>query len=287
MGGSTFSTFWTGQTGPYQRLCLASWVAHGFNAVVYTTNLDIELPKDVEKRPAEEILDLGGRVYLFKTGVGQGSPALHSDLFRYKLLLRGGWWLDTDVIVRSDRVPEQDIFVAQQADQTLGTAVMRFPADFALTHEAVAESLRLIENAKWTDIGPRLITRLFEKHGLKDKVADYRTAYAVNYTEALKFFDPAARDEIEERVGSSAFVHLWNQIWTIVGFPPDFGPPEGSYLDALFKTYVGKSPFQARAPLASIKTWWQNSDRVGQLEHQLRQAQAKIDAFPIITFRGS
>lgn len=280
MGADTLNTFWTGRLSPYQHLCLASWIAHGFNAVVYTTEADIEVPKGVEKRPAAEILDLSGKIYRYKAGPGEGSPSLHANLFRYKLLLRGGWWLDADVVVLRDKLPGQDIFIARQADNVIGNAVMRFPAGSPLIHEAVSEALRIADDAKWTETGPLLIDRLIDKHWLNAAVSDQSTAYAINYTEVIKFFDPAAREEVDARVASSTFVHLWNQVWTIIGFPQEFGPPEGSYIDTLFGQYAGRNVFQARIPITSIRTWWQNREHVLSLLAELRQARARISASP-------
>jgi hypothetical protein len=280
VGARTVNTFWTGHGSLYQQLCLASWVAHGFDAVVYTIDADMQLPEGVKKRPATEILDLDGKIYRYKTGFGEGSPSLHANLFRYQLLLRGGWWLDADVVVRSNNLPEQDIFLAWQANKAIGNAIMRFPADSPVMHDAVLEALRVADNASWAQTGPTLITQLVEKHNLSAQVAGQHTAYAIDFTEMIKFLDPAAKEEVDERVAGSTFVHLWNQIWTAIGFPQEFGPPEGSYIDFLFKEYVGRSPFRVRMPLASIRTWWQNRQRIIKLQDDLRQVRANDRLLP-------
>lgn len=277
MARHRFSTFWSGKASPYQTLCLASWVAHGFDVTVYTSGAEMELPAGVRQRPAEEILDLGGHVHRYKTGFGAGSPSLHSNLFRYKLLLRGEWWLDTDVVVLRDQVPDTDFFLAKQGDR-IGTAVMRLPPDLPLVREAITEALDKIDNAKWTEIGPALITRLVREHGLSEKLADRNTAFAIHFTEFTKFFDPSARSEVEERVASSTFVHLWNEMWNAIGFPQELGPPEGSYLDALFETYIGKPVFKARVPFSSISKWWAIRQRSTRLEEELARANAKLAA---------
>jgi hypothetical protein len=278
MGGSTFSTFWAGRWGPYQHLCLASWIAHGFKAVVYTSEASLDLPKEIEKRSAEEILYLGGYIHRYKSGHGTGSPSLHSNLFRYLLLQRGEWWLDTDIVVLGDTIPAHEIFLARQANGNVGSAVMHFPAESMVMREAVNEALHVIDKATWSQIGPRLVTRLVKKHGLEDKVAKRDTAYAIDYDEVIMFFDPAAKEEVDERVASSTFVHLWNEIWNSIGFPQELGPPEGSYLDALFRKYIGTNVFEARMPITSIETWWQNRERRIELERELAKARAKIDA---------
>lgn len=157
---------------------------------------------------------------------------------------------------------------------------MRLPAQSPLIGEAIHEAQAAIGEARWGQIGPNLITRLVNKYGLDHKVSEPVTAYAISYTEAIKFFDPKARDEVEKRVAASTFVHLWNEIWNAIGFPQELGPPEGSYLDALFRKYVGLSTFPARVPIASVKTWWRNIERIGKLQNELMDVQAKIDALP-------
>lgn len=285
MSRRCFCTFWAGRASPYQTLCLASWVAHGFDAIVYAADAEIRLPAGARRLPAEEILDLGGHVHRYKKGFGAGSPSLHSNLFRYKLVERGEWWLDTDVVMIQDDLPATDFFLARQADTNLvGTAIMRLPAHSPLIRDAIQGIEAVIDEARWGETGPHLISRLIERHGLANRIQARKAAYEIDYTEVIKLFDPRCRDEVEERVASSIFVHLWNEIWNAIGFPQDMGPPEGSYLDALVERYGGKSVFPLRAPFATIETWWENREHRMRLERELAATRGKTADSPSFTF---
>ena len=278
-------TFWTGPASPYQTLCLMSWVAHGFNVVVYTTDTDLKIPRGAEHRPAEDILDLGGHILRYRSGFGAGSPALHADLFRCKLVERGEWWLDADLVMLRGDLPETDFFLARQAhENSLGNSIMRLPAHSPLIREAIREIEGMTRDAQWGETGPYLITRLAGKHGLAHKAYDRNTVYEIDYTEVIKLFDPDARDEVERRLASSLCVHLWNAIWHAIGFPQELGPPEGSYLDALLDRYGGRDIFALRAPFASVKTWWDNRERHLRLESELNAVRASMAAAPTFTF---
>lgn len=284
----TLCTFWAGRASPYQTLCIASWVAQGFDVVVYTADTDIKLPPGARQRPAEDILDLGGHIHRYRKGFGAGSPSLHSNLFRYRLVERGGWWLDTDVVMLRADLPDTDFFLARQLNQnSLGIGIMRLPAQSPVIRDAIREIEAVIENAEWGQTGPELITRLVQKHGLTHRAHDRRTAYEIDYTEAIKLFDPSARDEVEERVASSLFVHLWNEIWNAIGFPQDLGPPEGSYLDGLVTRYGSREMFAMRVPFASVRTWWENREHRLRLEREVAKFRAKSDSAPSFTFSYS
>ena len=53
-------------------------------------------------------------------------------MFRYRLLLlRGGWWVDTDVVCLSPQVPEETLFLEREDDATVGNAIVKFPQGHA------------------------------------------------------------------------------------------------------------------------------------------------------------
>lgn len=227
-----------------------------------SSSTDIKLPPGAKPRPAEDILDLGGHIHRYRHGFGAGSPSLHSNLLRYKLVEQGEWWLDTDVVMLHGDLPETDFFLARQAhNNSLAIGIMRLPAHSPLIRAAIRETEAVIGEAFWGQTGPDLITRLVDKYGLAHKAYDRDTAYEIDYTEAIKLFDPGACDEVEARVARSTFVHLWNEVWNAIGFPQELGPPEGSYLDAFFERYGGKHLFALRAPIASVRTWWKNREQ--------------------------
>ena len=94
-----FQSFWLGNVlSPYEKMCIRSFIDHGHTFHLYTYSSQLEVPDGVELKDAAELLDLS-EYFTQNKGVGTGSHAPFSDLFRYKLLAqRGGWWVDTDVV---------------------------------------------------------------------------------------------------------------------------------------------------------------------------------------------
>jgi hypothetical protein len=258
----TLCTFWAGHAGPYQTLCIASWVAHGHDVVVYTADTDIRLPRGARQRPAEDILDLGRPHSSLQEWLRRRQPIAPFQSFP---LPAGG----AGRLVARHRHghaagrPARNGLLSGTAGQQGQSRHRRHAPAGAIAGDPRRdpEIEAVIDKAEWGQTGPDLITRLVEKYGLTHKAYDRRTAYEIDYTEAIKLFDPDARDEVEERVASSLFVHLWNEVWNAIGFPQDLGPPEGSYLDGLVERFGSHGMFPARVPFASVRTWWDNREQ--------------------------
>lgn len=98
------NTLWIGnRMSKLELLTISSFIAHGHEVNLWTySDIVTPLPNRVIVHDAEEILP---RSAVFRwvsvdaeTGVGKGSFAGFSDLFRYKLLYeKGGYWADMDI----------------------------------------------------------------------------------------------------------------------------------------------------------------------------------------------
>ncbi len=77
-----------------EQLCLVSFRDAGHHVVLYTYDEVTGIPDGIETRDANEVLPETGFLVHERTG----SPALHSDLFRYRMLEKGDKiiWADTD-----------------------------------------------------------------------------------------------------------------------------------------------------------------------------------------------
>src|SRR5207244_2591460 len=75
----------------------------------------------------------------------------------------------------------------------------------------------MLENARWGDTGPRLLTELQPVHAPDVQIAPCESSYAIGPDEFQKFLLPAAREEVDERTANSIFVHLWNEMWRKAG----------------------------------------------------------------------
>ncbi|HXL84762.1 MAG TPA: glycosyltransferase [Casimicrobiaceae bacterium] len=272
-------SFWHGAPlSSYQVLCLRSFLRNGFAVEVFTYQPEIGCPAGVTQRDAREVWPTD-HVLCYQTGLGQGSPALHSDLFRYKLLQRyGGWWTDLDVFCFRRPLPELDIFFAAEPHDAsfFNGAILKFPRRHPLLDQAIERSEAVGENASWGQIGPYLLAKLIAEHGLAANGQSYPAAYPLAWNEVAALFDPARCEEVKERCKKAWFIHLFNEVWRGAGVPQHFGPPRGSYLDWLFVTFAPDIAFHHRLEFPYAGSWIEN--RIGRLilDSELGAARARL-----------
>src|ERR1700743_2188786 len=121
---------------------------------------------------------------------------------------------------------------------------MKFPAQPPLLIKTIEAARRLLPETAASSthearllIGPPLVTRLLREFSLEAVVRPRSSAYEIVYDEIPAFFDPASCERLQERVADSDFTHLWNEVWRWIRIPKNYGPPEGSYLDSLFRRF--------------------------------------------------
>jgi hypothetical protein len=271
----TFRGFWHGPPlGPYQLLCLQSFVAQGHCVEVFTYDRDLAVPDWITRRDAREIL-AGDHVLRYRTGLGAGSPALHANLFRYALLHQlGGWWVDLDVVLLHPDPTPDEIFIVfdPRPEPFVGNAIMHFPCGHALLAEAVERCVALGENvAFWGQTGPSLMTELSGKYGLLQLCKPAQLACPVDGFEIAALFDPARCDDIRQRCAASWFLHALNEIWREAGVPRELGPPQGSFLDWLYAEYDCGVKFQERMEIGDVMRWFENRNALVRLLERNRE----------------
>jgi hypothetical protein len=252
-----FRAFWSGPAlSAYEELSLTSLASRGQRVLLYSYDRSLRVPDGVELVDANEILP-GDRVYEFTYSWGEKTPALHSDLFRYEALRRyGGWYCDLDVVLLRDHPPSNDIYIACEHDGVINGAVMRFPPNSEIMIAASQAAHKLVDNGVWGAIGPRLITPLAAEFGLTNLARPSPCAFPIRPLETHLLFLPEHRDELAARLASADFVHLWHEIWRQVRIPKTYGPPEGSFLDSLFRRFDIRVPGGARLSAAAIRSWF-------------------------------
>jgi hypothetical protein len=252
-----FRAFWSGPPlSAYEELSLTSFVTRGQRVMLYSYNTKLRVPDGVELIDANEVLP-GGRVHEFVYPTGERSPALHSDLFRYEALRRfGGWYFDLDVVLLRDQPPSVDIYVARQDEAFINGAVMHFPPNAPLLVAATQAAPDLMHDPEWGAIGPALLTRLVDQFGLAHAVRSSSAAFAVRMTETCQLFLPEHRDALERRTKEADFVHLWNEVWRRIRIPKNYGPPEGSFLDSLFRRFGIVFAPEARLSAKAVESWF-------------------------------
>jgi hypothetical protein len=110
-----------------EQLCLKSFVDAGQHVVLYTYGDVTNAPDGVELADAARILPQTGFLRHERTG----SPALHSDLFRYHLLAREDRmiWADTDAYCLRPFTTPTGHFYAWESAHGLNGGVLGLPAD--------------------------------------------------------------------------------------------------------------------------------------------------------------
>jgi hypothetical protein len=277
--------FWTGpQLSPYEELSLRSLIAGGARALLYSTNMALRVPEGVELVDAREILS--GQVHRFTFADGVRSPALHSDLFRYLAIRQfSGWYVDLDIILVGKELPRSKVYLAREPSNLVNGAVMTFPRGSPFITAAIEEAWKILPQAgpgaplsKRISIGPELVTRLVRDYALDHVVRPRSSAYEIGYDEIAAMFDPAHRAELEERTADSDFIHLWNEIWGRVRLPKYYGPPEGSFLDGLFRRFGMGFAEEARLSIDAITVWFRERNLLDELRWRLRTELLPADA---------
>ena len=187
----------------------------------------------MQLRDAAELFDQS-EYFTYKKGRGAGSHAAFSNLFRYKLLAeRGGWWVDTDIICLSDEIPNFDEFFALEKEDIVNGAVLFFQRADSLMLECFDEALRIGNDPRWGEIGPRLVTRKAKESERLKNAQPSVTCYPVHHSEALDLLRPAQCKALAERIRYSFFLHLWNEVFRRVHVAKTMLPPRGSLLRAI------------------------------------------------------
>jgi hypothetical protein len=278
-------TFWTGPNPSYyEELSLRSAVASSARVLLYTYNKNLTVPDGVELVDAREVLS--GPLYQFHHHDGDLSLALHSDLFRYLAIEKfGGWYMDLDIVVMTSELPDDKIYLAYQEDGVANAAVMKFPAQSPIMRAAIDEAMRLLPSAGAAApgadhgiVGPKLITRLSSDYAIDHLVRPKGCAYEIHPNEVLMFFDPRQCEVVFERLASSDFVHLWNDLWRALRIPKNLGPPEGSFLDALFKRFGVDVPQGACLSYEAVEGWFREFWVMKELKQKLSTQNVPYDA---------
>jgi hypothetical protein len=112
-----------------EQLCLKSFVDAGQHIVLYTYEPVPNVPVGVELADAATVLPPAEVLRHSRTG----SPALHSDLFRYHLLARADRmiWADTDAYCVKPFTTASGHFYAWESDEGVNGGVLGLPRDSA------------------------------------------------------------------------------------------------------------------------------------------------------------
>jgi len=125
-------SFWSGQVGWMERLCVASAIAVGEEITVFTYGDRDKLSAQLGCRVCDAATIISGaeREEVFKLGV-----AHFSDLFRLQGISKGcGTWIDLDIIFLRP-LPVSEYLFGWQNDDRIGNSVLRLPPDSELLRQ--------------------------------------------------------------------------------------------------------------------------------------------------------
>ncbi|MGI1663933.1 glycosyltransferase [Palleronia sp. KMU-117] len=113
-----------------EQLCIVSFRDAGHDVVLYHYGEVLNVPDGIARADAASILPRDGGDL---THARTGSPALHSDLFRYRLLKAepGMIWADTDAYCLRPFETRDGHFYGWESDRHVNGGVLGLPADSA------------------------------------------------------------------------------------------------------------------------------------------------------------
>ena len=225
-----FQTFWNGRLTPFEVLCLRSFTNAGHTVDLYTYDPIPTLP-GVTLRDANEIL--------LKSSFQKDSdcfldhPGIFSDHFRYKLLYeRGGWWIDTDVMLIGEIAQTMRSNFAYQDHERVNNAIMKFAPHSPVMRECLEETVRMRDAGpvEWGDTGPNLFTEKLRLHRLLPLAGRPWEYYPISFDTILDIFDSERTWYVQLKLLDATFLHLWNAILIADGVDKMAEPAPGSWL---------------------------------------------------------
>ncbi|WP_018632083.1 glycosyltransferase [Neomegalonema perideroedes] len=250
------ATLWIGERlQDLEIASLWSFARQGHRVKLYAYGPLAGAPRGVEVADAGEILS-GDPIVRHKSG----SPALHSDLFRYALIAKtGAIWSDLDMIaLKPFGFPSEHVFAMETAE-VVGSAVLGLPQDSPALAALAAykpetrglpphlkglQRLRYgwrsllagglpISHWPWGSVGPQALTRSLRETGEIRHALPPSAFYAVPMEEVARFCDPEGLEPA--RIPSEAYgLHLWaNKLRQHLARQHGGRAPEGSYVARL------------------------------------------------------
>jgi hypothetical protein len=227
------ASLWIGERlSPLEQASALSFLEQGHELTLYVTSEVDGVPPGVKIRDASEVLNTQSIVRHRKTG----SPALHSDLFRFALLgSTDCMWVDLDIICLSPLSFASDFVFGLETPDEVNGAILKLPRSsralqdlLEYDEQTVGYPAHLSRSRKakyfikswgrglhisewpWGSIGPRGLTHHLKRHDEFSHALPIEAFYPIPLNDAQLFLQP-------ERLSRAHFgrntyaVHLWGK----------------------------------------------------------------------------
>jgi len=229
------ASLWIGGTLSFlEQLCLQSFVDHGHKTILYTYGAVDKVPGSIEVRDANAVFPKGDYIKHKESG----SPALHSDVFRYHMIAREGLvWVDADVLCMQPwRFDTPFVYGWEKPDKLICGAVLGFPPESRTLKALIAfcadeypippwlpedeiarlEGLRAAGTPEhvtvlpWGVWGPAALTHFLKETGEIEHAMPRKAFYPISFKNRRELLDPGT--DVAAGLGAGCYgVHLWNR----------------------------------------------------------------------------
>lgn len=255
---ATVASLWIGNTlGAIEVASIRSFLTQGDDFILYTYDQVQNIPDGTEVKDAREIFPTETIIRHKKNG----SPAIHADLFRYKMLAQTDYiWVDLDVIALKPFNFDSDWVFGLETEREANNAILRLPRDSQTLRDLLslatisrglpptlkgfrrfrywAKSLGrglTVDRWPWGATGPRALTYYLEKNNEMGKALPISAFYAIPLSEAHHFAMPGKITKENLPLNAWA-VHLWGkELREYIKNECGNAIPEGSFLHACLK----------------------------------------------------
>lgn len=232
----TAHMFWTGDLTEYEIASMKSYVANGFDVVLWSYDSH-KLPSGVTPGDASEVIDrkfLEGYTQQYwgddhYSEEPKRRAALFSDMFRYLVLFNhGGWWVDLDTVCLRPATEFDELYRSNEIcvayeneDKSINCAVIAIPnKDIARAiNGEIWNRVSKKSEFEWGGLGPRVVSQVVDDLKLNGLVFDISTFYPNSTPRAvgamwrpINSLRPEAVEKMRDAMASSYTMHWFNNI---------------------------------------------------------------------------
>jgi hypothetical protein len=238
MDRAIIQSLWVGDTlSSMERISIASFLRHGHEYHLYCYQPIPNVPASTVLKDAREILPESA-IFQYRDFP---SFSGFSNFFRYRLLLlRGGWWVDTDTVcLRPFDIPEPYVFASElnpKGEEVSSASPIKAPVE----SEAMTiawEACRAHDPATlaWGEVGPRLVQATITRLGLQRYRLPPLAFCPVPFFEWSRLLEPG---DLQDFPDSTFAVHLWNEMWRRSRRAKDDPGLPGCFYHRVFTDYL-------------------------------------------------